>query len=248
MKILLLDIETAPNLAYVWGLWEQNVSISQIHSNSYVLCWAAKWYGSKGVLFDSVKKSPHKKMLKGIHALLSEADAVVHYNGSRFDVPTLNKEFLLHDMTPPPPCKQIDMLRVSRRVFKFQSNKLDYVSQILSLGKKTRHEGHELWVKCMAKEPAAWKVMEKYNRNDVVMLEKVYKKMLPWIPNHPNRALYQDEQTVCPSCGSDKFQARGTAVAQRRRYQRYQCTACAAWFKSVNALPLEKPTRRFATA
>lgn len=246
MKILLLDIETAPNLAYVWGLWEQNVPISQIHSNSYVLCWAAKWLGEKEILFDSVKKSKHKTMLKGIHKLLSEADAVVHYNGARFDVPTLNKEFLLHEMAPPPKYQQIDMLRVAKRVFKFQSNKLDYVSQILGLGKKTRHEGHELWVKCMALEDAAWSRMERYNKNDVVLLEKVYKRMLPWIPGHPNRALYQDDKTVCPSCGSKHFQARGMAVAQRRCYQRYQCTACSTWFKSVNAQPLEKGQQRFA--
>ncbi len=53
MKILLLDIESSPNTAHVWGLWQQNVSINQLMESSYVLCYAAKWLGQKDVLFDS---------------------------------------------------------------------------------------------------------------------------------------------------------------------------------------------------
>ena len=30
MKILGLDIETAPNTAHVWSLWKQNIAINQI--------------------------------------------------------------------------------------------------------------------------------------------------------------------------------------------------------------------------
>ena len=93
MKILLLDIETAPNTAYVWGLWKQNISISQIVDSSSMLCWAAKWLDSPEVMFSSILMGK-KGMLKEIHKLLDQADAVVHYNGSRFDIPTLNKEFL----------------------------------------------------------------------------------------------------------------------------------------------------------
>ncbi len=109
MKILLLDIETSPNTAHVWGLWQQNVSINQLMESSYVLCYAAKWLDNEEVLFDSVHQSKPKKMLKGIHGLLNEADAVVHYNGTKFDIPTLNKEFLLHSYNPPSPYKQIDL-------------------------------------------------------------------------------------------------------------------------------------------
>jgi len=93
MKILLLDIETAPNTVHVWGLWQQNVGINQILDSGYVMCWAAKWLGSEEIMFNSVKQSGIKRMLSQIHKLLSEADAVIHYNGDKFDIPTLNKEF-----------------------------------------------------------------------------------------------------------------------------------------------------------
>ena len=134
MKILLLDIESSPNVAHVWGLWQQNVGINQLMESSYVLCWAAKWLGEDEIIFDSVHQSKPKKMLKGIYDLLNAADAVIHYNGTKFDIPTLNKEFLLHHYAPPSPYKQIDLLRVARSQFRFPSNKLDYVAQRLGLG------------------------------------------------------------------------------------------------------------------
>jgi len=147
MKILLIDIEVAPNTAHVWGIFDQNISINQLLESSYTLCYAAKWYGNPKIMFDSVQKSGKNKMLANVHALLDQADAVVHYNGSRFDIPILNKEFLLSGMPPPSPAKHIDLLQVARRQFRFVSNKLDYVSQALGLGAKTAHEGHTLWLK-----------------------------------------------------------------------------------------------------
>ena len=228
MKILLLDIESSPNTAHVWGLWQQNVSINQLMESSYVLCYAAKWLGEDDIYFDSVQQSKPKKMLKGIHVLLDQADAVVHYNGTKFDIPTLNKEFILHSYNPPSPYKQIDLLRVVRSNFRFPSNKLDYVSQRLGLGKKHEHEGHELWVKCMNGDKDAWKRMEDYNIQDVVLLEDLYHKVLPWIKNHPNQNLHSDNP-CCPSCGDANLQKRGTAISSSGTYQRYQCKSCGSW-------------------
>ena len=235
MKILLLDIESSPNTAHVWGLWQQNVSINQLMESSYVLCYAAKWLGEKEVKFDSVHQSKPKTMLKGIHGLLNDADAVVHYNGTKFDIPTLNKEFLLHSFNPPSPYKQIDLLRVVRSNFRFPSNKLDYVAQRLNLGKKHEHEGHELWVKCMNGDKDAWKRMEKYNIQDVVLLENLYRHLLPWIKSHPNHNLFSDGH-VCPNCGSSSVQKRGTAISATGTYQRYQCRSCGTWSQSTKSI------------
>jgi len=237
LKILLLDIESSPNTAHVWGLWQQNVSINQLMESSYVLCYAAKWLGQKDVLFDSVHQSRPKTMLKGIHALLNDADAVVHYNGTKFDIPTLNKEFLLHSFNPPSPYKQIDLLRVVRSNFRFPSNKLDYVAQRLGLGKKHEHEGHELWVKCMNGDKDAWKRMEKYNIQDVVLLESLYGTLLPWIKSHPNHNLFLDGHR-CPNCASTNLQRRGSAISTTGAYQRYQCRDCGTW--SQGTKPIKK--------
>lgn len=230
MKILLLDIETAPHMAAVWGLWQQNVSITQLIKPGYTLCWAAKWYGNKEVEFDSIKQSSPKRMVRRIHRLLNEADAVVHYNGTKFDIPTLNKEFLLQGLNPPAPYKQIDLLKTARSRMRLASNKLDFLAQALGLGQKTKHKGFELWLECMARNPDAWETMRKYNINDVVLLEKVYERLLPWIKGHPNISLHTGDM-VCPHCGSAKYQNRGSAITAAGKYARMQCSGCGTWFR-----------------
>jgi predicted RNA-binding Zn-ribbon protein involved in translation (DUF1610 family) len=230
MKILLLDIETSPNVAHVWGIWQQNVGLSQLLESSYTMCYSAKWLGDEQIYFDSVQKSDPKSMLEGIHGLLEQADAVVHYNGTKFDMPTLNKEFIIHKMNPPPPIKQIDLLRVVKSQFRFPSNKLDYVAQRLSLGKKKNHEGHILWVKCMNGDKKAWKTMEEYNIQDVILLEKLYKKLLPWIKSPINLNIMKDRNGFsCPTCGKNHLISRGFSYTTTGAYQRYQCKACGAF-------------------
>ena len=231
LKILLLDIETSPNTAHVWGLYNQNVSINQLMESSYVMCWAAKWLDDSKIYFNSIMESSHKKMIKQIYQLLDEADAVIHYNGTKFDIPTLNKEFLLLGFTPPSPYKEIDLLRTSRSKFKFPSNKLDYVAQALCLGEKVKHIGHELWIRCMNKDKQAWDMMKKYNIQDVILLEKVYKKMLSWIKNHPNYNGFTDG-TVCPNCGSNQLRKRGLYCNTNTVYQRLHCKSCGKWSRS----------------
>lgn len=232
MKILLIDIEVSPNTCHTWGVFDQNISLNQLLESSYTLCYAAKFYGEKKIMFDSIHKSSKENMLKGVHKLLDEADAVVHYNGSRFDIPVLNKDFLLSGMPPPSPAKQIDLLQVARRQFRFVSNKLDYVSQALGLGKKTDHEGHTLWIKCMNGDRKAWKTMQAYNMQDVVLLERVYDKFKAWIKSHPNHNAYS-ANTCCPNCGSSKLHKRGEVRSRVAIYQRWQCQQCGSWSRSA---------------
>jgi hypothetical protein len=230
MKILLLDIETAPNLVHVWGLWQQNVGLPQIIDSGYVLCWAAKWLGDSDVMFDSVVKSGPKRMLRRVHKLLSDADAVIHYNGTKFDIPTLNKEFLVHGMPPPAPYQQIDLLKTARARFKFPSNKLDYVAKALGVKQKVKHRGHELWIKCMEKDKDAWEEMETYNKGDIETLEGVYYKLRPWIKGHANHSVFRGD-LVCPTCGSSHYQRRGYQFTRAGKYARFQCTDCGSWFR-----------------
>ena len=195
------------------------------------MCWSAKWLGEDEVSFSSIYDTSRKTMIKRIWKLINEADAVVHYNGSKFDMPTLNKEFLLHNLLPPSPVKQIDLLRTTRQQFKFPSNKLDYIAQTLGLGNKVKHTGHQLWIDCMNKDPAAWELMKEYNINDVILLENVYNKLRPWIKNHPNVGVHDSNPLVCPTCGGHHYQSRGTVVAKTTKYRRFCCTDCGSWFR-----------------
>ena len=232
MRILLLDIETAPNKCYTWGLFNQNIALNQIDEPGYTLCWAAQWVGEQKIMFSSIHGDGKEKMLKKMYALLNEADVVVHYNGTKFDIPILNQEFITMGWGPPSPVQQIDLLKTARSQFRLVSNKLDYVAGYLGLGAKVEHKGMILWRECMAGKASAWKTMEKYNKGDITILGKVYKRLKPWIKNHPNFGLYQDtERPTCPNCGGHSVQLRGLARTATLTYRRFRCNSCGTWSK-----------------
>lgn len=244
MKILLLDIETAPNKVYAWGLFKQNISINQIVEPGYTMCWAAKWLGKREIIYDGLNIATEQEMVEHMWHLLDEADAVVHYNGTKFDMPTLNREFVKLGYEPPSPYHQIDLLRTVRSQFRMTSNKLDYVAQYLGLGQKTAHTGMQLWTDCMNGDEKAWKLMEKYNKQDVKLLEELYKELLPWIKNHPNHGLYMDtKRPVCTNCGSHHVVKKGVEHTLTQSYQRYKCKDCGTPLRGRYAMPQDKEAR-----
>lgn len=245
MRILAIDIETRPNLGYVWGLWDQNIGLPQLVESKEMMCWAAKWVGQPGVEFRSTHHDGQRQMIERAWELLDDADAVMHYNGRKFDVPHLNREFLRLGLTPPAPFKQIDLMRVVKKEFAFPSNKLAYVSKQLDLEGKVEHEGFDLWIKCMAGDDDAWDRMRKYNEQDVVLLEEAYAKLRPWISSHPSHGAMTG-QDVCPNCGSHNLQSRGLAYLRTGSYPRFICGGCGKWSrgsKRVNGTGIVEETR-----
>jgi DNA polymerase elongation subunit (family B) len=243
MKILHLDIETAPNIVYTWGLFNQNVGLDQIVESGHTLCWAAAWHTRPNtVMYKSIYHTDENDMINTIHALLEEADIVVHYNGRKFDMPILNKEFVKLGLEPPTPYQQVDLLETARRRFRFVSNKLDYVAQFLGLGSKLPHKGMKLWNECLAGDAKAWATMKKYNIQDVKLLPKLYNKLLPWINNHPNVTLFTDsEEVACTNCGSHNIKKNGVEHLQTQSYQRYKCNECGTNLKGrTTILPIAK--------
>ena len=184
IRVLVLDIETAPDIGMLWSLKVKGyIDPKNIVQDGYVLSFAAKWLGEKDMLFSKTTDG-HLSMLLKIHNLLREADAVVHYNGKRFDIPTLNKEFLLHKMEPVGPLVQIDLLPLMKRSFKFPSYTLDFVCQKLGIGKKAGKGGREMWWACMNDTHLGhtkwWRVTERYNKQDVTLTERLYRRVRPW--------------------------------------------------------------------
>jgi len=229
MKILFLDLETSPNLAHVWGLWNQNIAISQLVKHTEVICFGARWYGSKQVLFKSVHHDGKEAMLTEMHRVLDEADIVIGWNSQSFDIKHMYREFLEAGMTPPSPHKDLDLMRVVKSQFRMPSNKLDYVAQLLGVGKKTTHTGFQLWLDCMAGDDKAWRLMRKYQLQDVNLLVDLYEYLKPWIKNGPNIAAHNGDIAGCRNCGSEQLHKRGKQINGRSTYQRYQCQACGTW-------------------
>lgn len=226
-KILLLDIETKPAQAYIWRAYgEQNVGIDQIIDGGGTICVGAKWLGEKQCFLFSDWEHGHEKMLAEVHEMISYADAVVTYNGDRFDLPKLQGEFLLAGLGPTPPCTSIDVIKAVRK-FGFFVNKLAYIGPLLGVGEKIKTEGFTLWTSVMAGDEDAQKRMSKYCIQDVRLLEKLYLKVRPFIKNHPHLGQVGGKQ--CGACGSSHLQSRGSRRTKAFKIQRIQCQSCGSW-------------------
>src|SRR5207342_1581751 len=195
-KVLVIDIETQPNVAHVWGLWKNDVSLAQLRQPGRVISFSAKWVGKRGVEFRSDHHDGHMTMVKRAHALMDEADLIVHYNGNSFDMPWLRTEFVQAGLNPPSPHKDIDLCAVVKKTFRFPSNKLAYVTVALGLSGKLSHTGHQMWVDIMEGDDAtrerAWNLMRRYNKRDVVTTEELFHRLKPWIRILPNPALFSE--------------------------------------------------------
>lgn len=225
--VLLLDIETKPTLAYVWRAYgEQNIGVDQIIEPGSVICVGAKWLGEKRTEIFSDWADGHEAMLHLIHEMISTADAVVTFNGDKFDLPILQGEFMLAGLGPTPPATSIDCIKAVRK-FGFFMNKLAFIGPLLGIGDKIKHEGFTLWTKVMDGDTAAQKRMEKYCVQDVILLEKLYLKIRPFIRNHPHMGKVGANE--CGACGSHKVQSRGTRRTRAFKIQRLQCTSCGSW-------------------
>lgn len=249
-KVLLLDIETAPMLAHVWGLWDQNVPLNMIESDWHLLSWSAKWLGEKKIMYQDQRKAKDitndKKLCQGMWKLLDEADVVITQNGISFDIKKLNARFILHGMQPPSSFKNIDTKRLASKKFAFTSNKLEYLTNTLNkkykkLVGKRKFAGFSMWKACMAGNLHAWKEMEKYNKYDVLSLEELYEKLAPW-DSTIDFSVYTDtdEDHVC-SCGSTEHKHNGYAYTATGKFRRFKCKACGRETRSkVNLLSKEK--------
>lgn len=224
MKVLYIDIETSPNLAYVWGLFKQNIGIKQLHTTSSIICFAAKWAGKKKMEFWSDYHDGHEEMLAVAWELLDEADVVCHYNGKQFDIPNLNREIAMAGMPPPSPFQQLDLLSVVRKNFRFTSNKLAHVSVEMGLPGKIDTD-FDLWLGCMANDETSWAEMRKYNKQDVILLEQLHEKLRPWCGSVANTQLF-DVGDGCPFCGSLNLIRNGFAYTQLGKFQRFVCRDC----------------------
>lgn len=244
LRILLLDIETYPALTWQWTLWDKFTPVERIAREGGLLSIASKWYGEPDTLFQAHwTPGGYEAMVAETHARLCEADAVVTYNGDRFDLPKLRTWVQLESgLGPVSPFTSVDLFRTVRHMGQgYLSKKLDYLCRKLDLGAKVEHEGFGLWTGAMPPElggrgdPDAQARMERYNVGDVAdTLEPLYDALLPFIKGHPHVALYDDlagGPSRCQRCGSTGLEAAGHARTPLGVYRRFQCRVCRSWHR-----------------
>lgn len=213
-------------VAAVWSLYPDSIQHDAIIQDWYIICAAWKWLGDKRTGYVSGAGPDDKAVVERLHKLLSEADVLVAHNGDRFDLPKFNARAIKHGLEPIPPIPSVDTLKHARRLFKFSSNRLDYIAQFLGVGKKM-DTPKGLWMRALQGDAKAIKTMVRYCRVDVDVLEGVYLKLRGYMTGHPNWNVYSDGEG-CSNCGSTEIVRNGVRYTKTGSYPRYKCSSCGA--------------------
>lgn len=235
-----IDIETSPLESFTWGTWQQDIGVEQIKTEWTIISYAIKTLGDPKVRYMDTggrgknKVRDDKALCLALHKELDETDIIIAQNGRAFDTKKINARMAMHGIKPYSPVRVIDTLEVAKKHFKFTSNKLAWLSKHLTDKPKDDHKefpGMELWIECLNDNVKAWKVLRRYNEEDVRRAELVYLRFRPWIAQHPNLSVFTapGDKVKCPKCNSTEVQKRGYEVTNACRYQRYHCQNCGAW-------------------
>lgn len=235
-KVLLVDVETSPNISYTWhGKYEQ--TIIDFLEEGGIISVAYKWLGEKRVRSFCLGEMKKEKLIKKLHDLFEEADIIIGHNTNNFDIKMANREFVKYGLTPPSPYKVVDTLNIARSKFRFNSNRLDDLGEYLGLGRKLKVGGFDLWKECMHGDKKAYKKMMKYNRQDVILLEKVYLELRAWATTVPTIA--KQNGYICPLCGSKNVWAQGWKYMTTYKRKQYQCRECGRWSTSQEKIKIK---------
>jgi DNA polymerase elongation subunit (family B) len=182
LKVLVYDIETSYNITSSWRVgYNLNLPHYSIIKERAIICVSYKWKGSDetfNIQWD--ENQCDKKLLQEFIPILNEADLIVAHNGDRFDLKWIKTRALKHDLPMLINYPQFDTLKVAKKKFYFNSNKLDYISEFLGFGNKKKTEP-ELWDKIILnKDSDAMDEMVAYCNEDVALLEKVYDRLVEW--------------------------------------------------------------------
>lgn len=233
LKMLGLDIETAPALVYSFSAFKTNIGYNQVVEPPRIIAFSAQWKDSKRVIFYSEYHNSRQEMLDALHALLDEADIVVTFNGDSFDLPWIEGEFIAEHMRPPSPVMKIDLYKVVKKHSRWLHKKLAVVADRLIGDQKVPHQGFGLWMDCLRGDEdtkrKAWTLMRKYAKKDTALLWPLYDELLPWLKvPHPVAHGF-----ACHNCGSSRLQKRGTAKTIYSEYERLQCLDCGKWLRGT---------------
>ena len=182
LRVLIYDIETSYNIVSSWRVgYNINISPENILKERAIICVSYKWLGEDKVYNLTWDKNQSDEfLLEQFIEVLNEADLIVAHNGDRFDLKWIKTRAIKHGLKMLVDYPQFDTLKVAKKKFLFNSNKLDYISKFLGYdGKITTNYG--LWNKVILdKDPSALQEMLDYCDEDVRQLEAVYLELVGW--------------------------------------------------------------------
>lgn len=237
-KILLLDIETLPDLKEIMKIYagiSAYPGLSLKASITSIICVGYKWLGENKTYcinawdFTEWQKDVNndKKVIESFHKVFQEADVIITHNGKSFDMKHLKTRGMKHGVLFNDDLIHIDTKNEAKKHLYMFNNRLGTIGEFLVNDKKMENGGWQLWVDVMNRDPKSQKLMTEYCKQDVILLEKVYLKLRPYIKSIPNYAMFQSlELKICPKCGSTRIKKKGLSYTKNNVKQRYVCYNC----------------------
>lgn len=239
IKRLFFDIETSPLIAYSWRIgYKINLPYDNIIQHAKIICISYKWENEDKVYSLSWDKDLcDKQMSINFVKVANQADEIIAHNGDRFDIKWLRTRCIFHRVPMFPKYRTLDTLKKAKAHFNFPNNKLDTIVQYLGVGAKIKHEGFDMWRKCLEGDKQALKDMIRYCEGDIIALEDAFFVMQNYIKNNTHAGVINNQlKASCPSCGSqdvalikNNFTALGTIKRQ------LECNPCGYVYETSNS-------------
>lgn len=216
-------------------------------NRGHILCAVAKWVGQKDApriilrIDDNEEYGTtpasfinDKHIVEALIPLMEEADAVLAYYGSGFDVPYLNTRSIVHKLVPPVPFTVIDPWKTASQHLKLHRNSMDSVSSLVGGKNQKYHLPWDDWIAAQYGDKPAMNRLVKYCINDVETLEDTYFGLRPLMRNHPylGDAVPGTFAVRCPACGSTRSRNHDTRRTRTFEVFRRRCLVCHTAFES----------------
>lgn len=225
---LFFDVEVGPG---VYWSWRPGYNINLSHKNQLkeasMICISWKWEGKKKVHHLTWDKNQcDKEMIKKFIIVLESATEVCGHNSDQFDIKWLRTRAIKHGLAMSPRITTYDTWREAKRLFRFDSGSLDYITKYLGVSRKLDTGGSKLWTDvCFSKDAKvrakALKKMIAYCDGDVIAQAEVFEKMKPYLTSKSSVATFRSS---CPECDSDNVHiVKRRVTASGARQIQFQC-------------------------
>lgn len=240
-KIGIVDIETKPIKAFVWGLFDQNIPLDAIIEDWSILSWAFKWVGNDEIFYQDLSENADytkdELIVRALWRYFDEADIIIGQNSISFDEKKLNAKFEEYGLGLPSPYKSVDTLRIMRKHLGLTSKKLAFATDKYNKKyKKLKHEkypGITLHLECLKGNKDAWECMKEYNCYDILSTEELYLDHLRKWDKSINYGVYTGTGG-CTNCGSDDLTEKEHGYTKTGAFKTFLCNRCGSYSTSKN--------------
>jgi len=239
VKRLFWDIETSPNIHYSWRAGNKVfLSHDSILQERVIICIGYKWEHERKtncLVWDHWDDS---NIIKEFTKIANEADELVAHFGDRFDMRWFKGRNLINRLPPLPDYKTVDTCKIASKHFYLNSNKLDYLAQILFGEGKIKTE-FGLWKKiCKTNDKTSLDRMVRYCKKDVILLERVWKELEKYDAPKTHAGVIDGlDRWTCPGCGSKEVALNKTRTTSKGIIQKQmQCNDCHRYYSIADSV------------